>query len=297
MALDKPGASKPVFVALCMELCDSGSLASKLEERSFPKLLAAEEEPAAAAARAGGAVGGSRARSPRVLDMVGIYLTVLEVACALRYLHARRLLHRDIKSANILLKASPTDPRGWMCKLADFGSALVLDQFQPPEEDDGDCEGGDQHHPPGSAGRWFAVQEQSWGTITHMSPESMDNNSRVDASSDIFALGIVMWEIASGRGYRPYKELAPEQIGAAVRGGLRPTFTPEVPAPYRALAQQCWASDPAARPTAVQVVAAVKQQLAALQSERRLARAASAATSSSTSATASAAASGASRQM
>ncbi|GLC52836.1 hypothetical protein PLESTB_000673900 [Pleodorina starrii] len=262
MTLDKTG-SKPVFVALCMELCDSGSLASKLEERSFPRLLVREEEP------------GRPGRGSRVLDMVGIYLTVLEVACALRYLHARRLLHRDIKSANILLRSSPTDPRGWTCKLADFGSAIVLDQFQPPEDMSvgspgeegflglGPGEGG------AGSGRWFAIQEQSWGTITHMSPESMDNNSRVDASSDIFALGIVMWEIASGRGYRPYKELAPEQIGAAVRRGLRPTFTAEVPVPYRVLAQQCWAAEPHKRPSAVQVVAQIKAQLSQLQSEAR----------------------------
>ncbi|GIL63273.1 hypothetical protein Vafri_17375 [Volvox africanus] len=265
MQLDKTG-SKPVFVALCMELCDSGSLASKLEERSFPRVYIREEE-------------GRTTRGARVLDMVGIYLTVLEVACALRYLHARRLLHRDIKSANILLRSSPTDPRGWTCKLADFGSALVLDQFQQPEEMPGGSpgeegamgllEGGGGGGGGGTAGRWYAIQEQSWGTITHMSPESMDNNSRVDASSDIFALGIVMWEIASGRGYRPYKELAPEQIGAAVRRGLRPTFTSEVPMPYRTLAQQCWAAEPQKRPSAVQVVAQIKAQLSQLQSEVR----------------------------
>ncbi|GFR41862.1 hypothetical protein Agub_g2643 [Astrephomene gubernaculifera] len=285
--------SKPVFVALCMELCDSGSLASKLEERSFPRLLPAPPPPSASispsvmqfgGAGAAGLQGGPVSRSGRVLDMVGIYLTVLEVACALRYLHARRLLHRDIKSANILLKASPTDPRGWTCKLADFGSAIVLDQFQPPEDMEEE-EGAGGHAGPeagvaggpgaggggggGPGGRWFAVQEQSWGTITHMSPESMDNNSRVDASSDIFALGIVMWEIASGRGYRPYKELAPEQIGAAVRGGLRPAFTSDVPQAYRSLAQQCWAAEPHRRPSAVELVAAVKAQLSLLQAESR----------------------------
>ncbi|KAG2422184.1 hypothetical protein HXX76_016223 [Chlamydomonas incerta] len=281
-AADKPGASKPVFVALCMELCDSGSLASKLEERSFPRVLQVAQpevpgpEPAAA-------VAGARSRGTRVLDMVGIYLTVLEVASALRYLHTRRLLHRDIKSANILLKASPTDPRGWTCKLADFGSAIVLDQYQPPEEPSqgpngemvagggGEAAGGGGGGGGGggSPGCWYTVQEQSWGTITHMSPESMDNNSRVDASSDIFALGIVMWEIASGRGYRPYKELAPEHIGAAVRKGLRPAFTGEVPPAYRALAQACWAAEPHRRPSAQYVVTQIKAQLRALQSETR----------------------------
>ncbi|KAG2484999.1 hypothetical protein HYH03_016203 [Edaphochlamys debaryana] len=276
MQPEKAG-SKPVFVALCMELCDSGSLASKLEERSFPRYLPA---PAAAGLPVGdGSLGANGAaavaRPGRILDMMGVYLTVLEMACALRYLHARRLMHRDIKSANILLKASPTDPRGWTCKLADFGSCIVLDQFQPHDESGGGGGAGgggmvgDMSQGKAVGGRWYAVQEQSWGTITHMSPESMDNNSKVDASSDIFALGVVMWEIASGRGYRPYKELAPEQIGAAVKAGLRPVFTAEVPAPYKQLAQQCWSADPAKRPTAVQVVAQIKQQLGLLQSEAR----------------------------
>ncbi len=36
----------------------------------------------------------------------------------------------DLKPANILIKSSPGDPRGWTCKLADFGFALLLDQME-----------------------------------------------------------------------------------------------------------------------------------------------------------------------
>jgi serine/threonine protein kinase len=53
--------------------------------------------------------------------MQGIYATLLEVALALRHLHAQNLLHRDLKPANLLLKSNPNDPRGWNAKLADFG--------------------------------------------------------------------------------------------------------------------------------------------------------------------------------
>ncbi|GIL91975.1 hypothetical protein Vretifemale_19654 [Volvox reticuliferus] len=42
----------------------------------------------------------------------------------------------DLKPGNILLKSSPGDPRGWTCKLADFGFALVLDQLDQPSVED-----------------------------------------------------------------------------------------------------------------------------------------------------------------
>lgn len=50
---------------------------------------------------------------------------------------------------------------------------------------------------------------------------------------DIFALGIMFWELVCSRGNRPFAQLEPEAIPAAVIAGLRPVFTPEVPAPYR----------------------------------------------------------------
>ncbi len=50
-----------------------------------------------------------------------IYTTLLEVALALRYLASMAVTHCDVKPANILLRSSPRDPRGFTAKLADFG--------------------------------------------------------------------------------------------------------------------------------------------------------------------------------
>ncbi len=60
--------------------------------------------------------------------------------------------------------------------------------------------------------------------------------ARIDAAVDIFSFGVLMWELLCGRGCRPYRELPPAAIPRAVAGGLRPSFTSDVPQAYR------WAS-------------------------------------------------------
>ncbi|GLI65304.1 hypothetical protein VaNZ11_008846, partial [Volvox africanus] len=107
----------------------------------------------------------------------------------------------------------------------------------------------------------YTIQEQACGTVTHMAPEAMRPNAKIDGSVDIYALGIVMWDIIAGRGYRPYRDLQPEQIPSAVMGGMRPAFPDWVPTPYRKLAQSCWSAEPHRRPTAAEVVTTVKSHL------------------------------------
>ncbi len=44
-----------------------------------------------------------------------------DVACGMRYLHARNVLHRDLKASNVLLASVPKAPYGSVAKVADFG--------------------------------------------------------------------------------------------------------------------------------------------------------------------------------
>ncbi|KAG2482230.1 hypothetical protein HYH03_018830 [Edaphochlamys debaryana] len=253
------GAPSPACMAAVMEWCDRGSLGDALATRAFPTWQFQAPEWGAADL-SGAAAGLCCLRRRMCVDMVGVYLTLLDLAMALRHLHTRRMLHRDVKPANCLLVSCPEDPRGWTCKLGGFCYVLPLDEEEwgpsappplgQPAEDTSPAPG-----------------DQACGTPTHMAPEAFDQNSRLDSSVDVFALGVVAWELVAGRGRRPYPHLTQEAIPRAVIARLRPVFPPDLPVPleYKALAQRCWSPCPRDRPTAAEVVGLCQQQLRQLR--------------------------------
>ncbi len=107
---------------------------------------------------------------------------LIGVADALAAAHQAGILHRDIKPENILITKS-----GY-AKLADFGLAKILEDV-PPEAD--------TRTVAGSRTRPGAVL----GTIAYMSPEQAAGDP-LDARSDVFSFGVVVYELISGR--RPF---------------------------------------------------------------------------------------------
>ncbi|KAG2501818.1 hypothetical protein HYH03_000317 [Edaphochlamys debaryana] len=230
------GDNEARVTAILAEYCDAGSLGSALQARSFPRLARTPVR----------AVPG---QSPFPYDLKGIYMTLLDVALALRHLHAMNLVHRDLKPANLLLKSNPLDYRGFTVKLADFGFVLHLNEVA---ED----------------GTRFATVDQACGTVTHMAPECLPGKARIDASCDVYSFGIIMWELLAG-GVRPYPTTHPDKIPRMVYKGARPVFADNVPPSFRALAQLCWGTTPSRRPSAADLVTAITAQLQAVGQQLR----------------------------
>jgi len=96
-----------------------------------------------------------------------------QICQALAYAHSRGIVHRDIKPQNILI-----DSNGF-AKIADFGIA----QLSSPE----------------SVGTALTQQGSAIGTFDYMAPEQKIDASRVDKRADLYAFGVVLYQMLTGQ--------------------------------------------------------------------------------------------------
>lgn len=165
--------------------------------------------------------------NPGKVNMPAVLHSLLEVASAMHYLHSIGIVHYDLKPENVLLKSSTIDSRGFTCKVADFGLSNIV-----------------------SDNSYFCKHAE--GTITHLAPEAMQSTGKLTKSVDVYAFGVMMWELYSGM--RPYLGFRTIDVAVKVsKDGLRPEFPSSCPRGYKSLAQQCWQEDRRQRPSFAQI--------------------------------------------
>jgi tetratricopeptide (TPR) repeat protein len=113
------------------------------------------------------------------------------VAHALGHAHAHGVVHRDIKPANILIS-------GGYAVVSDFGIARAVSAARGAEAEEG--------------GGTAAGPLKAFGTPTYMSPEQCLGSSRVDGRSDLYSLGVVLYEMLAG--HPPFDGDSPAELTA-----------------------------------------------------------------------------------
>jgi len=116
------------------------------------------------------------------LDLTGAINTAIQVGAALDAAHGAGIVHRDIKPENIMLR-----PDGYV-KVLDFGLARPIDAALSP------CD----HSSRLTRDSYESVQGTLLGTFLYMSPEQA-RGQEVDHRSDIWSLGVVLYEMVAGR--------------------------------------------------------------------------------------------------
>jgi serine/threonine protein kinase/Tol biopolymer transport system component len=153
-----------------------------------------------------------------------------QIADALATAHAAGIVHRDVKPANVLLTAERR------AKVADFGLAKLLPSSLPRHGDESDT-------------RLTAATLPGVvvGTTAYVSPEQAEGRP-VDARSDIFSFGAVLYEMLTGR--RAFSGTSPMAVLAAVIGqdpAPIATHAGDVPPALDRIVTRCLRKDPERR--------------------------------------------------
>ena len=131
------------------------------------------------------------------------------------YLHQQKIMHRDIKSGNVLLT------KELHAKWTDFGISKNLEEQQ--------------------------TITKGQGTLPWTAPEIMRGERHYTEKADIYSYGILLWELATGQ--IPYQSMLNAfQLCENVIQGQRPPIPETMPDDLKQLMISCWDSEPEKRP-------------------------------------------------
>ncbi|KAF9970150.1 hypothetical protein BGZ73_007248 [Actinomortierella ambigua] len=172
----------------------------------------------------------------RVLSWPAKKRIAQQIASGLAYIHGENVIHGDLKSLNVLLdkpvNSADDDVRHVDIRLCDFGFAHVKTTSSSKSVD-------------------ASVRK---GTMRWMAPELFRAAPLRSTKLDIYALGMVMWEMAAECTV-PFMHHNEFMVMTLVMEGTRERLPGSTPPDYRETVERCWEHDPRNRPAAVKLFA------------------------------------------
>jgi serine/threonine protein kinase len=134
-----------------------------------------------------------------------------DIVYAVSIIHDENAIHRDLHSGNILYNNANI-------RISDLGFCGPADK----------------------------PLNSIYGNLPYVAPEVI-SGKETSFASDVYSIGMLMWEISSGQ--PPFNNFENDyELALKIINGMRPKIVPETPLKYKELMVQCWDADPTKRP-------------------------------------------------
>lgn len=158
-----------------------------------------------------------------------------QIASGMHYLHENNVVHRDLKSSNVLVKAF--EPADYLhVKLDDFGLSKTRQLCKTFSNLN-------------SRARWTAPEIScNLESQVHTSDSEMLN---FPSKADVYSFGMVCYEVITGA--LPFSSISGQSVVKKVLNGDRPQLPDHLPNELRLLIEECWISEPSRRPSFAEI--------------------------------------------
>jgi serine/threonine protein kinase len=158
----------------------------------------------------------------------------ISTAKCMNFLHSCGVIHRDLKSLNLLVSKT------YQVKVCDFGLSRVIDSKNQ--------------------------MTSNIGTVSWVAPELFAKKLYTE-KADVYSYGIILWELLSRQ--MPFGDIEAFSVPLMVSRGERPDMPKDSPLEWRKLIKSCWHQKPTSRPSFKKILVKLRTMLQTLREEKQ----------------------------